>query len=309
MELKVECDCGQRYKFDVEPVHGRMPFPVNCPTCGADGTAKANALLQQSVGAAAPPPIRVAAVAGGSAGLRVAAAAPPVLGAAPAASAGAAGAPPPLRAIQAAGAKSRPGTAANYPLGAAGAVAAGFLAMLAWYFLIKLTGYEIGYAAWGVGVVTGLGARVLGRAGTTGLGVIAGACAFLAVIGGQFLAAKSQADKMIDEAAAEAYESRMSYALDAAKAESDEEIKALLIKHQESEQPTVEEISDFRKSELPKLKEFAAGKPNKTEFERDFKRIKDTFIYKLLLLKGSVGLFTLLWLFLGVGTAFRIGAK
>src|SRR5689334_11131331 len=45
--VKVECDCGQRYAFDVEPVHGRMPAPVACPTCGADGTARANAILAQ----------------------------------------------------------------------------------------------------------------------------------------------------------------------------------------------------------------------------------------------------------------------
>jgi hypothetical protein len=47
MELKVWCDCGQKYKFDVEPVNGRMPFEVNCPICGVSGTAKANDLLQQ----------------------------------------------------------------------------------------------------------------------------------------------------------------------------------------------------------------------------------------------------------------------
>jgi hypothetical protein len=47
MEIKVQCDCGQKFKFDVEPVHGQMPFTVNCPVCGADGTARANVLLQQ----------------------------------------------------------------------------------------------------------------------------------------------------------------------------------------------------------------------------------------------------------------------
>src|SRR5580704_6661744 len=55
MELKVVCDCGQKYKFDVEPVHGRMPFPINCPICGADGTPLANNLLgQMPPGAAVP---------------------------------------------------------------------------------------------------------------------------------------------------------------------------------------------------------------------------------------------------------------
>src|SRR5204863_3849951 len=73
--VKVECDCGQRYAFDVEPVHGRMPAPVACPVCGADGTGKANAVLAQSsppapfvavarpaVSVAAAVPVAVAAV-------------------------------------------------------------------------------------------------------------------------------------------------------------------------------------------------------------------------------------------------------
>jgi len=47
IELKVYCDCGQKYKFDVEPVHNQMPFTVACPICQRDGTEKANAMLQQ----------------------------------------------------------------------------------------------------------------------------------------------------------------------------------------------------------------------------------------------------------------------
>jgi hypothetical protein len=59
MELKVLCNCGQKYKFDVEPVNNQMPFGVNCPVCGADGTDHANTLIAQSVAAPAvvlPPP-------------------------------------------------------------------------------------------------------------------------------------------------------------------------------------------------------------------------------------------------------------
>ncbi len=54
MEIKIECACGTNYKFEVEAIHGRMPMPVNCPSCGADGTAQANAILRKnSAGAAA----------------------------------------------------------------------------------------------------------------------------------------------------------------------------------------------------------------------------------------------------------------
>jgi hypothetical protein len=55
MELKLVCDCGQKYKFDVEPVNGRMPMKVNCPVCGTDGTDAANDILSQTFSNAAQP--------------------------------------------------------------------------------------------------------------------------------------------------------------------------------------------------------------------------------------------------------------
>jgi hypothetical protein len=63
--IKIHCGCGQPYAFDVEPVQGRMPYPVACPACGLDGTAAANGIIAQSMPAIAPPPtpVRVAAVA------------------------------------------------------------------------------------------------------------------------------------------------------------------------------------------------------------------------------------------------------
>jgi hypothetical protein len=58
MDLKVVCYCGQKYKFDVEPVDGRMPYAVNCPVCGADGTPLANQLISQQLSSgSAPPPV------------------------------------------------------------------------------------------------------------------------------------------------------------------------------------------------------------------------------------------------------------
>src|SRR5579872_7326148 len=54
--IKIQCGCGQRYAFDVEPVNGRMSWAVACPVCGTDGTSVANGILAQS----APPPPAVA---------------------------------------------------------------------------------------------------------------------------------------------------------------------------------------------------------------------------------------------------------
>src|SRR5207247_1210740 len=55
MKVKVQCSCETRYAFEVEPVNGRMPVRVNCPSCGADGTHAANAIIQQQLAASSPP--------------------------------------------------------------------------------------------------------------------------------------------------------------------------------------------------------------------------------------------------------------
>jgi hypothetical protein len=62
MPIKVQCACGQKYSFEVEPVDGRMPAPIACPVCGVDGTAVANDIIAQnsSAPAAAAPPGMVA---------------------------------------------------------------------------------------------------------------------------------------------------------------------------------------------------------------------------------------------------------
>ncbi len=49
MPVKINCGCGQHYAFDVEPVAGRMPANVACPTCGADGTDAANTSIAQTL--------------------------------------------------------------------------------------------------------------------------------------------------------------------------------------------------------------------------------------------------------------------
>src|SRR6266404_929293 len=57
MEIKIQCGCGTKYKFDVEPVNGRMPTRVQCPSCSADGTTDANQILAQKLPYAPRPPV------------------------------------------------------------------------------------------------------------------------------------------------------------------------------------------------------------------------------------------------------------
>jgi outer membrane protein assembly factor BamB len=49
MTIKVQCGCGARYSFEVEPQNGVMPSRVTCPACNADGTDAANQVIAQTL--------------------------------------------------------------------------------------------------------------------------------------------------------------------------------------------------------------------------------------------------------------------
>ena len=180
MELKVICQCGQKFKFDVEPVNGRMPFTVNCPVCNADGTAAANALIATQFAAApptaSPPPPPIAPAA---AGLRINRHAPETSTAAtppPFAATTAGSTPPPISALRpGVGVKAaKPKVEGEFSLvrGVLGALlGAGvgcglMLGFWMWlHFRFPLMGVAVGAAA-------GYGARWLARGTDTTLGII-----------------------------------------------------------------------------------------------------------------------------------------
>ena len=85
--IKVECGCGQRYAFDVDPVDGHMPLAVKCPGCGADGTLAANQIIAQVLAIQPPAPVAVPIApvppTGGAIRLSVSAAGPAVAAVAP----------------------------------------------------------------------------------------------------------------------------------------------------------------------------------------------------------------------------------
>lgn len=51
IEIKLQCYCGQKYAFEIEPVNGQMGTTVACPACGADGTTTANQVIAQALAA------------------------------------------------------------------------------------------------------------------------------------------------------------------------------------------------------------------------------------------------------------------
>jgi hypothetical protein len=183
-EIKVHCACGQKFKFDVEPVNGQVPFAVNCPACGADGTAAANAILAQELPpAAAPRPVAVAAFAPPP---------PRAIGPVPAPRAAPARAATPtelnlaaeeaLRAINAKNWNARAPGEFSLLRGTLGALlGAGIgVALVLGFFL--WAHFKFPWSSAGIGALTGLGARILYRGCSSGLGLVAAVVA----LGGWF---------------------------------------------------------------------------------------------------------------------------
>ncbi len=59
MNIKIECGCGTKYSFDVEPRDGQMPWTVQCPACHADGTGAANRIIAEKSSAGETPVARL----------------------------------------------------------------------------------------------------------------------------------------------------------------------------------------------------------------------------------------------------------
>ena len=168
MELKLLCDCGQKYKFDVEPVNGQMPFAVTCPACGVDGTTSANAELTKFP--KPPPPVA-----------RMAVAPPPSVAVAEPAMAAprpiSAGAPRPPRPI------GQVGAAYSQGKGIAGALIGAAVAAGLMYGFFLLAGFRFPLLGVGIGAATGWLARVMAKGTDTTLGAIAGGIALVATAG------------------------------------------------------------------------------------------------------------------------------
>ena len=186
MEIKVVCGCGQKFKFDTEPVNGRMPVKVACPGCGADGTESANQFLAQQW-PNQPPPIPVALLAQPAA---PAAGAPAgVLRVSAPALAPVTAPPPPITPPAARAGASKPEKSGEYSLGLGvlGALLGAALGAGLMYGFFVWAHMRFPFMGTCIGALSGYGARLLARGTDMTLGVIAGGIALAATAGALYL--------------------------------------------------------------------------------------------------------------------------
>jgi hypothetical protein len=334
MEVKVECSCGTRYKFDVEPVNGVMPVGVSCPSCGVDGTQSANAVIQhalavQSASVGAPavvadrPRIRLNIPAPG--GPQQPAAHEPL-----AAVAAPVGAPAPVRPVpRTALGPAQPAAEAGkgrFGMGILGAVLGTLLGVGIWLGIFYAT--DLGSKSFiklfciGVGITAGFGARLLSKdEGSHDLGYITAAIALVGIFAAQYTIAKEQTIGRYKKVVGAIYEEQVEYAKKALKViptGSDKEIREFLAKEsvEDGERVKPAEISAddvqyFREKQLPELRELASGKKTKTEYNKEFgtEEIEENAGFKLFLAIKGLGAFTFGAMIVALGTAFKIAGS
>ena len=303
MELKVHCDCGQKYKFDVEPVRGRMPFTVTCPICGADGTAKANAILSETYVHQIPAPTPVPPSPAPASPPSPALEQPKLRVNLPSANPPPPSAPPPISPLTAVSmaaarrgtsfaqeaateAQAQTGRKPSFALGLLGALIGASVGALIYFAIFRITGpfFMLRYVlALGVGGLAGWLADVLGKGeGSKELGGLAVVFTVVGILAAQYFLTLEKwhsneglnnVNRSIEDGG---YADNVKQAREVIKAiptGSDAEIRMYIAKQQaeEGQPPRPEtigndEVKEFRENELTNYLDLASGKLTKEAF-------------------------------------------
>lgn len=346
-EVKVTCACGARYKFDLELAEREMSSAVTCPGCQADLTPLANQeILNYSAKhapilaapSAAPPPAAAAtgiAVVSdpfgpaptGKSGpnlkpmevpkhVRPPPGTKPV--APPAGNASPAAKPDAQRPV------AKPAAASGQPnlvMGIVGGVVGSLIGAVLWFAFLKSTAatpidpkstpFTTAWMGIILGVLAGVGARLLGRTKNPALGGAACVCATLTIGVMALQAMNAYTDRVLAPQLKTQYDTAFTNAVKAINA-TDAELKIIIARNTPSTtmdatiKVTDEAVQAYRAKELPVLRDLAAGKPSREKWEASKRSILRSYMPFEDAWQESIGIIGLLFLLAGSLAAAKI---
>ncbi|MBL9173486.1 MAG: hypothetical protein JNL10_08135 [Verrucomicrobiales bacterium] len=291
MDIKIQCPCGQKIAFEVEPENGAMPCDLSCPACQADVTPLANENIRQQLPATPPtPPVPAPEAPRMRISLSATAAHAPA--STPAPSPAAAETPAPAPATSGRGPARAPEPSAPAPargadgeatisvflMGCVGIFGGAIVGLIVWFLIAKM-GLTLRILAVLVGAGAGLGARVFCREGDKSLGGVAAVVAVIGMfIGGPLIL--DQKLRLSDADLRELYNEEVKASKEIVAAiptGTDAEISKYLAKDATpGEQVSAEDIQEFRKSdEYKDAKDLAAGKRSFESYAARFRQKED----------------------------------
>lgn len=202
------------------------------------------------------------------------------------------------------------------------AVVAIFGAIL-WEFVALTLEYEFGFVAWIIGGAVGYSAAMSGVRRQAG-GMICGVLVFLAIIGGKYMAMAAFQENISAEItdgvqnrglelqeiyAEELYDAKQFYLT----VTDEDSLRDFMVNYGYSEfdnkaSVTNEEIDIFNRYQKPLLEKMAYVKPGFEEWKNEYLSSRIDDISTLDLVMQSLELIDLLFIFLGVGTAYKLGS-
>lgn len=208
------------------------------------------------------------------------------------------------------------------PMGVIGTFLGAVVGALVWGGLTYATGYEIGYVAWGIGALVGIGAKLGGARGTTASGMAA-ALALVSIFVGKVLAVKFGAPAEIRKMAAgqfthERFDEVQKDAEAYASVTGEDELRQFLIDRGYSEAAvpaavSFDEISKFKADQAHQLERFQSQHPT---FEGWQKGMTENAVTQVMarvslpeLVVENLGPVDALFAFFGISTAFKIVAQ
>ncbi len=199
---------------------------------------------------------------------------------------------------------------------AAGAAAA-LLGAVIWNIVGNVFDYELGIVAWGIGGAVGYAVAITGSSGDKAA-MICAALALLAILGGKYMLYSGFKDDISQlvtdnvEDLQSLYDVQMEAVEAYANVTDEQSLRSFMVDYEYSESTSPDGITDdeielFRTESEPQLSRFVLKKPDYGEW------VQATFaepfgeISTIDLIKENFGILDIIFLFLGVGTAFRLG--
>ena len=346
-EVKVTCACGARYKFDLELAEREMSSAVTCPGCQADLTPLANEEILNYSAKHAPTlaaPSAAPSPAAAATGIAVVSdpfgpaptgksgpnlkpmevpkhvrpppgtkpVAPPARNASPAAK------PDGQRPV------AKPAAASGQPnlvMGIVGGVVGSLIGAVLWFAFLKSTAatpidpkstpFTTAWMGIILGVLAGVGARLLGRTKNPALGGAACVCATLTIGVMALQAMNAYNDRVLAPQLKTQYDTAFTNAGIAIKA-TDAELKIIIARNTPSTtmdatiKVTDEAVQAYRAKELPVLRDLAAGKPSREKWEASKRSILRSYMPFEDAWQESIGIIGLLFLLAGSLAAAKI---
>jgi hypothetical protein len=212
------------------------------------------------------------------------------------------------------------GTIMRHGVAVIAGIVAGAIGAAIWAAISYMANAEVGYIAWGIGFLTGYAVAYGAKDETDAItGVIAATCAVVAVLGGKYAAAhlsaqdafhvmKAQMPQVTAELMFEAY----AHEIAGDRAARGKPVQFAGNKKLEDVEAWEEFPADVQREakqrweKLPPAEQAAAIQKKADELKSIFQAVHGEVAQQAFM--GSFGLFDLLWFFLAVGTAFRLGS-